>query len=66
MKITAITIVTNPHAADHVSLQTDFVEACWPFREFLCLTFRAAHGQGEAYVQQHFPDIPVTVVHSGS
>lgn len=64
MRILKATILITRHGADTVSLQTDLPEGCFTTddKEKMCLSFKVAHGGGEYYVKEHFPDIPVEVL----
>lgn len=61
MKINRIVIIQGM-GTDHVMLETDLPEACWPYDTKLSITFNAAQGAGPKYAANHFSDIPVEIV----
>jgi hypothetical protein len=56
MKIIRIKILIG-HGSDTVVLETDLIEACWPYVAPMTLTFHAARHDGPAYVARNFPDV---------
>jgi len=62
MKILHATIIETPASVDLVMLHTDLPEACWPFTGQQALDFTCAIGTAKSYLQEHFPDVPVTVI----
>lgn len=48
---------------DYIFIKTNLPDACYPYERPLMLQFTCAANGGEAYMKQHFPDIPVTAVH---
>jgi hypothetical protein len=63
VKLLSIQIVERQHFTDHVSIQTDLPSAT-PGLSAQCLDFQftVAQGNGKAYCEQHFPDLPIEII----
>jgi hypothetical protein len=58
-------IVRLRHGCDNIYLKTtDLPEGTWPFESesTMSVQFMVARGDGEEYLEKHFPGIPVEVV----
>jgi len=60
MKIISITVITTG-MTDIVYLETELPDAVFPFVGTLAPSFRVAKDQGLAYVEKHFPGVPVNL-----
>lgn len=61
LHITKATIV-RIGGPDVVYLTTGLPEAIWPYTDELDLRFYCASGKAEAYLEKHFPGVPVEVI----
>ncbi len=63
VKITHITIIKDRYGAEAALLDTDLPEAVYPFAATgQYLSMSCAKDTAEAYIKEHFPNIPVTVI----
>ena len=60
-KITDITILAG-NGPDHVMLNTNLPNGCWPYNGNASLRLEVASGRGVDYVKEHFPDVQVKVI----
>ena len=58
MNILSVFIVKT-NGTDKVFLHTDLPNPVYNFKGNLTLTFDVAHGNGESYVKEHFPELPL-------
>jgi hypothetical protein len=60
MNITSITLITG-NGADHLLLQTDLPDGCWPYTDNATVKMETAAGTGEEYCIAHFTDVPLKI-----
>jgi len=58
-----ITIILSD-TADAVIFQYPITEGTWPYKQKATATMHVAYDGGEAYVKEHFPDVPLEVVNT--
>jgi hypothetical protein len=63
MNITKITIILSD-TADSVIFEYPIKEGMWPYTQPATATMPVTKNGGEAYVKEHFPDVPVEVVNT--
>ena len=62
LKIVKATLLLRYQRADTIYLYTDLPDPTLPPTDNLSLIFYAAIGSGAAYLEAHFPDVPVEVI----
>lgn len=63
MNFTKIVIVLMDSGCDKVSVVTDLPEPCWPYESTgNQLRFETPPDKAQAYVETHFPGVPVEVI----
>jgi hypothetical protein len=62
LEIVSATVICLKGSTDKVVLGTNLPESLWPFSGHAVLSLEVSQGNGERYVQTHFPAVPVRVV----
>jgi hypothetical protein len=64
IEIKSAKIVRLRHATDKIYLNTNLPEGTWPFEAegTADVVLAVARGDGEEYLERHFPGIPVEVI----
>lgn len=60
--ITKAVVVLSREHADYISLHTTLPDPVFPFANEMCVSFTAAKGRGKAFIEEHFPGLPVEVI----